>query len=104
MNDDDKRPTVGEVMDSLTGFDELAIRAQFGDPVERLGGTMIMRALHMVTLRRADPGLKAPDAYSQVMALPLGDVTGLYREDDETDPEDPVTPSGEGDSTPALPL
>jgi hypothetical protein len=64
--------TAEEVFDSLTGFDELAIAAQFGHTITDLAEnqvTMFGRALAFVVLRR--DGKTDADAKSAAFDLPM---------------------------------
>jgi hypothetical protein len=60
-----------EMVDSVTGFDEMAIIRAFGQPLDSLTGTLTLRALVFLVERRG--GMKDIDAYQSVMA-PRADV------------------------------
>lgn len=80
--------TLQETYDSLTGFDEIAIRQQFRTPISALvdqetGDMMLQaRALMFVELRRSEQ-LADPTAYNRVMATPWADVRGYFRNTDD---------------------
>jgi hypothetical protein len=60
-----------EIVDSVNGFDEVAIIRAFGQPLDTLTGTLTLRALVFLVERRG--GMKDIDAYQSVMA-PRSDV------------------------------
>lgn len=98
----DPTMTIQEVMESLTGFDEIAIEKHFnGFDVYTDGETRsirAMRALAFVLYRR--DGQTDRDALTAAQELPFKDLTALFLPDEpELDPNDPETPSGK-DSTP----
>jgi hypothetical protein len=72
----DRKPTVVEVVRSLTGFDELAIEAKFRAQVSDLEGTKLMRVLVFTLERRAGNDDKA--AYGTAMRLTLGDIDEAF--------------------------
>lgn len=90
--------TAEEAIESLTGFDELAIAKHFGmewsDLAEKKPSTFT-RALVFVHLTRE--GRSAQDAKNEVMGMTLGTVQGYFSTEDEPMPEDPITESGKGD-------
>lgn len=102
----DDRPTGREFYDSLTGFDEIAIRKAFGVTVTALGDekaptgdpTMFARSLRFVAFRRE--GLSDAEAKEAVLALPWRDVDGYFADDVEAMPDDPTTESGKDDRRP----
>ena len=73
-------PTLGEVLDSLTGFDEVAIEVIFKSHLEALSGIRLFRAGAFTLLRRQ----KIPDAeaFRTAMALPSREVQAMFRKDD----------------------
>ena len=90
--------TPSEMVESLTGFDELAIQKHMGvDPysdAERKPMAVI-RALIFIQHRR--DGLKDAEAKEAAMSMPMREVEDFFAdEEDEIDPENPETPSGEG--------
>lgn len=91
---------MSEVMESLNGFDEIAIEQAFGAPITDLletKPTTGARALLFV-IRRRD-GMKDNEARKAVMEMRLGDVQGYFVDDEDEDLE-PVTESGKGDELP----
>lgn len=87
-----------EMVQSLTGFEEVAIERHMGmDPyadAERkpMG---VMRALVFVLRKRE--GMKDSEAREAAMSLPMGELQDLFAEETpELDPENPETPPGEG--------
>lgn len=102
------RLTVEEAIESLTGYEEVAVHERFGaypDDLIGINALRGMRALAFVLtareLKRADA--KNPDAkaYEQVMAMTLKQVSDFFPDvDDEVMPEEPVTDTGKGDSQP----
>lgn len=100
MSDD--KPNLSETLDSVTGYDEIAINQAFGryfgliveDP------TMLARAAIFVLQRR--DGMKDAEAKKFVMDLPMSRVNVWFSDaPDDVAPDDPDTPAGEGDSPPA---
>lgn len=87
--------TVEEMTNSLTGFDEVAIRKHMGfDPYADAESRPmdLMRALVLVAERRR--GITDKAAYQAAMEMPISEVSDYFTDDDETDPEDPVTEPG----------
>ena len=78
---EDSRPTVSGVAESMTGFDEIAIEQLFRVPIERLSGTLQMRAMVFVLNRR--DGMNDADAFKAVMNLPFAEVDAQFRDEDE---------------------
>jgi hypothetical protein len=74
--------TAGEVFDSLTGFDEMAISQHFGHNVTDLAenSTMWARALVFVLLRR-DEQINDDDARDKALKMSLKDVTTYFAEE-----------------------
>lgn len=97
---DAEKPTMTEVTDSLTGYDEIAITQQFDRDFAVLLDfpTTLGRALIFILKRR--DGLTDKEAKREVMNMRLGDVNDYFAEDPD-DVEDPDTTSGEDDSQPA---
>lgn len=93
--------TVEGFMDTLTGFDELAITKHFdGLDIYADGerkGVLVIRALVFVDQRRH--GLTDINAHTAAMDMPLGAVTAYFTDEttEEIDPESMETPSGEGE-------
>lgn len=92
--------TLQEALNSLTGYDEIAIAQAFGKDISTLleTPTTAGRALIFVLNRRE--GRPDKEAKAAAMELPLGDVNAYFSSDDP-DPDQPNTPAGEDDSPPA---
>lgn len=91
----DGRMTSADFLDTLTGFDELAIAKAFGKPLEELTGpSMGGRALVFV-LKRRDGGMKDAEAHKYAMGLAMKaiDEHFLPNPDDEL----PGSEAGKGD-------
>jgi hypothetical protein len=74
-----KKPTPTEVSESLTGFDEIAIKQKFGVPIRKLAEedqTQFLRAL-VFTLFRRD-GQADPAAHHAAQSLTLTEVTEKF--------------------------
>lgn len=82
-----EKPTPKEVSDSLTGFDEIAIKQKFGDPLKKLADddqTQFLRALVFV-IRRRD-GKPDSEAFHIAQSITLGAISDEFRgEDAEAD-------------------
>lgn len=94
-----ERITADEMVESLTGYDEIAIEKHFGaGPFQLVNSgreTSLMRALVFIQLRRG--GQPDHEAKEAVMQLPLKEVQARFAEDDfEPMPDEPVTDSGKG--------
>lgn len=79
-------PSLGEVLDSLTGFDEVAIEGIFKSHLESLSGIRLFRAGAFTLLRRQ----KTPDAeaFRTVMAMPSREIQAMFRTDKADEPTD----------------
>ena len=81
-----------EFLMSLTGFDEIAIAARFGEPVTSIQRTDAMkagRALAFTHYRRA--GMNDHEAYNAALGLTLREVSEFF-------PPEPVVASAEGNA------
>lgn len=90
--------TASELLDSLTGFDEIAIEKAFGKTLDEMGQRDLARALIFVKERRFN---NLPDAKARevAMSLPMGQLDDQFApSENEPMPEEPVTAEGEGDS------
>lgn len=99
--------TAEQTFDSLTGFDEIAIRSRFGESIGSLASsenrqeTTFLRALAFVQERRN--GSSDAAAYTAAMEYPIGlltegDGSGYFAPDvDELDPTDPDTVQGKAE-------
>lgn len=91
--------TASEMVQSLTGFEELAIEHHmkidpYADGARK--PLSVMRALVFVLRKRE--GLKDHEARQAAMGMPMSEVQGFFAEEgpEDIDPENPETPSGEG--------
>jgi hypothetical protein len=82
--------SVTEVVESLTGHDELAIEKQFGKPVEELGGAKFIRALLFGHFLHA--GIEAKAAHKQVMNMTQAAVGEYFRDEEDDDAGTPPAP------------
>jgi len=94
------KPTVNEVIDSLTGYEELAIEKAFGDEFYDLSLVKRMRALAFVLAKRG--GKNDADAKKAVMAMSQAQVTEAFSDEDDDEGDDdlgiePATEAGKGD-------
>ena len=100
----DSRPTTEDVMDSLTGFDEIAIEKNFGKEILVLAEhhqTKFMRALVFVLKRRE--GLDDVSARTAALELSLADTKETFADPEpEIDEDDPDTDQGKGVSSSAV--
>lgn len=91
-----------EFLESLNGFEEIAIEKAFGSEVMALGQnspTKFLRSLVFIQQKR--DGKNDFEAKDAVMNMSLGEVNAYFSEDDEVMPEEPVTEAGEGVGQPA---
>jgi len=82
-----------DLVNSLTGFDQIAIRQRFNQRFEELAEDQIMllRVLYFIHLRRENAGTPGFDkeAFQQAMGIPLGGLQEKFADsDDAADPED----------------
>ena len=91
--------TIGDMLESLTGFEELAITKNFDADIATLlatQATMAGRALVFIDRKRK--GLSDPEAKKASMEMTLKTVDDYFAEDeDEVMPEEPVTEAGKDD-------
>lgn len=89
-----KKITPTEATESLTGFDEIAIKQRFGTPVGLLGQqdpTQYMRALAFVIYRR--DGKPDAEAYQMAQDARIGDLNDMFASPKKKD--DPESDFGE---------
>lgn len=88
--------TATDFVNSLNGFDEIAIKQTFGHPVDVLTKTdkfTFLRSLAFVWYRRQ--GQNDVDAKRSALELTLGAVGGMWADEpDETMPDEPDSPVG----------
>lgn len=78
--------TASDVMDTLTGFDEIAIEQAFGEDVSRLAHVSVGkfgRALAFVLARRG--GMKDAEAKKHVLGLTRREVEDMFADDEGGD-------------------
>ncbi len=79
-----ERPAVEDVLGSLSGWDELAIRQFFGARWSEMlqdDASMLTRAMVFTVERRKD-GVEDGAAYRAAMALTLSQVNDMFSDDD----------------------
>lgn len=87
----------GEVADSITGHDEVAIEKAFGKTLEGLadtGGGMFLRGLLFAAY--CHEGKSAAEAYKAVMDLSLKQLREQFEGDGDEDPALPGSEAGKG--------
>ena len=86
---------VSEIINSFTGWDEIAIEQLFRRSFARMGeSTLCLRAVDFVVRRRA--GAADKDAYRSCMAMTYGELIERYQGDPEPTVDiDEDGPSGE---------
>lgn len=93
--------TAVEYVDTLTGFEEIAIKKEFSDTLTALAEagdqSMFARALIFIDHRRQD--LKVPDAFKHAMNLSRSDVKDYFTEPPKDD--GPEEGDGLGESAPS---
>lgn len=90
-----EKPHADEVLENLTGFDEVAIQQAFGADVLKMTEdrpTLFMRALAFAVLRKE--GKKDKEAHAEAMGMPMRALQDLFGDEDEPMPAEPVTESG----------
>lgn len=98
----------GDVVDSMTGYDEAAVEARFGKTIEALAdhsGAGFLRALAWVHLRQSVPdGLDQVKhdvaTFKHVQGMPFRDLKAMFKADDDDDAALPGAPAGNGDGQP----
>ena len=96
------KPTMTDVVNTLTGYDEIAIAQAFGKDFTVLldHPTTMGRALVFVLERRG--GLGDGAAKKAALDMPLGVLNDYFADEvEDANPDEPDTPAGEGDSQPA---
>lgn len=90
--------TAEEFFDSITGFDEMAIKKAFGRPVVKLAEEdqiEFARALIFVAQRRA--GESDTQAKDSALNMTLGEVNRYFADEEpEAMPEEPTSEPGKG--------
>ncbi len=90
-----------ELLNSLTGHDEIAIHAASGSSIPVLAEgqqTIMLRCLIAVHISR-ETGDPFPLAYRTAMGMPMGELTGYFAaEAADFDPDQPDSDVGKGSS------
>lgn len=106
----DARPTANETIDSLTGWEEIAIEQSSGKTLEMMqdktkpNNVLMLRCLGAVLKWRektaaGDLAAKYHASYSEVMGMTQGDVGDLFAgEPDDLVPAEPDSEVGKDDS------
>lgn len=102
INEGDDRPTADDILESITGFEEVAVEKAFGaDPIELAQGNKFMkftRALVFVVKKRE--GLNDVQARQAAMEMPLSVLQDFFAEaTDDVEEEAPKAPSTRRKST-----
>lgn len=93
--------TAEEFFESLTGFDEIAVARAFGEKPIRLSDTDAMAfARCLVFVARRREGMSDADAKNAALSATVREVNEFFAEDEEPNPEEPVTESGKGGPDP----
>lgn len=108
--------TVEELGESLTGFDEIAIKKAFGMPFASLapnengqGGDVYQFLRAMVFVHRRREGDNDVTAYNTAQAMTTGEINGYFAEEsaesgkDDSTPEETPMSSPPGASSPDSP-
>lgn len=96
--------TAQEMLQSLTGYEEIAIAKAFGEAVMDLAEKDKMtfgRSLVFVAEKRE--GMKDPEAKDAALSLTIKQASEFFAdEQDEPMPEDPVSAAGKDNSSPPV--
>lgn len=91
-----RKQTGQEIANSLTGFEEIAIKQAFGVSLDQLDAMQVTRSL--VFTLRSRGGESSRDAYLAAMQMPQSEVETYFATDDQPDDDrDPFA----GDTSPA---
>lgn len=80
-----------ELLDTLTGFERLAIRQAFGKSWSELDSEQLMEALAFVLQKR--DGKSDLAAKNAVQQLTWGELSGLFADDEDPDAGEGETPA-----------
>jgi hypothetical protein len=99
-----QRLTLQEAIESLTGWEEIAIEQAAGYTIEKMNdednprSILLARSVAAVVKSREDD-VKYAEAYRAVMGMKQSEVLGFFAEAEEEPVEhDPITEPGKGDS------
>lgn len=103
MSTQDTRPTVEEVLDNATGYDETDALKHFDVNIETSDGIDrrprgFLRALVFMHERRS--GKKTDIALRYANNMTASDLADYFADDDEVTPDEPHTAAGKDDSGP----
>lgn len=89
-----------EFVETLTGYDEIAIAKRFEADITELRsrGTMFLRCLVFVHLCRE--GARHADAYTKALEMPFRDVNGYFAPEPKKDTEGEHGPADDGEPDP----
>lgn len=90
------KPTVAEIADSLTGYDEDAIQQHMGvDIYDGLVTKFVLTRRLLVFVHQTRLGATPADAVKTAKSMPSGEVVAYFGSDpEEVDDEEPETPAG----------
>ena len=93
--------TLSEMVESLTGYDELAIEKHFGAPISDLMNSKPTTGIRgLIFVHKTRENFSAVDAKKQAMELPMRGAMDYFASDEQEPlPEEPVTEQGK-DSEP----
>lgn len=92
--------TIGEVFDSLTGFDEMEITQHFGRTVADLTEDGSMWARSMVFILKRREGVVDDDARTAALNMTLKDVRTYFAEESEDSGKDETSPESSPATSP----
>jgi hypothetical protein len=104
------KPTFEEAMDTLTGWDEIAIEKASGYTIEAMSDETRVRALQLTrcvaaVLVARSKEMPYGDAWREVMGWPQSRVQGMFApEPEDVIADEPDSDSGKGDSPDGLAL
>lgn len=93
-----QRMGIDEFIESLTGYEEIAVKGAFGAKPAELGKgdkAALIRSLYFVLKRRE--GLKDIEAKDAALSATIGEVGRSFPDNDEPVPDDPITEAGKGE-------
>jgi hypothetical protein len=96
--------TFDEMLDSITGYDEIGIKQISGQPfalllqADPIHGTRCAIAVHLMREAKQDGPKALKEHYATAMKLPMGEVRAYFEQPvEEFDPTSPDSESGKGD-------
>ncbi|GAA4698258.1 hypothetical protein [Nocardioides nanhaiensis] len=95
--------TASETIQTLTGFEEIAIEAHMGVEIYSEGQAKPMRVMRaLVFVQRMRDGDNAHEARKVAMEMPMRELQDHFAPElEEIDPDAPDTPEGKGNSASA---